>query len=123
MDSAKWTVHLMEKMNLEGTENFHVKISPWNLSKLCESMAENLSNTFPFPNDCFPTSDGNLQMEWLYGDVDSTLDINLSSLSSHFHSYNNETEEEVGFMLDLEKKEDWKKLVKSINAIKLKSEL
>lgn len=116
MEKQSWLVNIVENLDDTGLENSENPITPWKLGYLSEIMDELLDESFPEPDEYLPTEDGNLQLEWLNGDDDCTLDINLESLDSLFHRFNYKTNEEAGFTVNLSKKEGWDQVLEYIGA-------
>lgn len=63
----------------------------------------------------FPTEEGNVQMEWTFGDFDISLEIDLVTHQALLHILNLQTDNEELDNLDLEEASSWHKLARLIS--------
>ncbi len=83
-----------------------------------------LSQSFDhyFPDDLplpyiYPTAEGTIQVEWALKPNEVTLEIDLSTHASQWHSLNLETDEESSHELNLADVDGWRWLVGQVRGI------
>jgi hypothetical protein len=93
---------------LDGSGN---ALSDDGLRWLGDSFDANFGSDLQLPH-IFPTPDGNVLAEWVFGRRDVALEINLASRQAQYRALNldNEEEEEEEETLDLSSEEGWSRL-------------
>ena len=86
------------------------------LAWLAEAFERFYPDELPAPY-LYPTPEGGVQAEWTNGDLEASLDIDLSARRSAWHLFNVATDQASEADFDLAKPEDWVRLTEVVRGV------
>ena len=97
-------------------QNFLLCSSREGLQWLSQTCTANFPDDLPFPY-AYPTPEGGVQLEWELGDIEASIEIDLSSHAAEWHSLHLPTGEETSRSLNLAEPPDWQWIQQKIREL------